>query len=399
MRIKTILLFSIVVIISQSCAVDKEYLEPERLYPEVFSMGFRFNYIGNTTYNLGNDEYFSIGNYYMNGSTANVHIFKHDDKGEVSVKNTNIDLEQYQLKDVAIDKNNCIYFAEKEDNSYLSMAYITKYSANTELNRSRNIYSENEYYQSAAAIDVSENGEVFAIVKGTVNWEDTLLHLFHLNADFEEINRVQIQADVNNIQILELITTSDGGCIIVAKTSVSGQDLNLRFIRLDADGNEVKETAVFNSGFQNIARVLLDQDENILVLGNAFLPSSGAGYAEQFVFTKFNKNFEELWRYNYEGNYKASAKGITIDEANNSYIVVNTNLSDGSPYGRVEVPTIFKFNTDGELVLQLEYQRRTTDIFGYNIHLKDETELVVFCRSYDDYISMYHISTLGKLLE
>lgn len=121
---------------------------------------------------------------------------------------------------------------------------------------------------------------------------------------------------------------NNGNVYIVGDSSNSreGQNENLIFAKFDQNGNKQWQQTFGENEYDQIATIIVDQDENIYLAGNISGATRGYNpleYRDSFI-AKYNSTGKQEWVQYYETTMRNTTNGLTVDGSGNVYLLGTT---------------------------------------------------------------------------
>ncbi len=188
-----------------------------------------------------------------------------------------------------------------------------------------------------------------------------------VDSDYSYVNTIAIDSQQNVYTMGETQGAVDPLLTGILGTKPSGNNIGLYFIKYDVSGNPLWGKWIDDSSYDEAKGIAVDSADNVYVLGkcggnNSYIQSI-VGSAKPNPFTeggyiaKFNSSGTPIWAKWIEGNNSIFGNCLTIDSANNIYIVgqATTQFSDSAfaavmgaiPSGGNANPFIIKLNSSG----------------------------------------------------
>lgn len=188
-----------------------------------------------------------------------------------------------------------------------------------------------------------------------------------VDSDYSYVNTIAIDSQQNVYTMGETQGAVDPLLTGILGTKPSGNNIGLYFIKYDVSGNPLWGKWIDDSSYDEARGIAVDSADNVYVLGkcggnNSYIQSI-VGSAKPNPFTeggyiaKFNSSGTPIWAKWIEGNNSIFGNCLTIDSANNIYIVgqATTQFSDSAfaavmgaiPSGGNANPFIIKLNSSG----------------------------------------------------
>jgi uncharacterized delta-60 repeat protein len=249
---------------------------------------------------------------------------------------------------IAVDNNGNVYVTGACNASGISDYGTIKYNSLGQLQWAANYNGPGNYSDSATAIAVDNNGNVYvtggSYGQGTSYDYATIKY----NANGQQLWIARYNGPGNGEDVATAIAVDNNGNVYVTGFSDGqGTERDYATIKYNSNGQELWVARYNGPGSWGDEATAIAVDNN----GNVYVTGGSYGVTcSDYATIKYNANGQELWvrRYNGPGYYD-EATAIAVDNNGNVYV---TGYSDGQ--GTYDYATI-KYNSEGQVLWVARY--------------------------------------------